>query len=37
MDKVLIWGSENIGTKPSWDELWLEIFKADNVDTRPDL
>lgn len=33
--KVLIWGSENIGTKPPWDELWLEIFEADNVASRP--
>lgn len=31
MDKVPIWGSENSGTKLPWNELWLEIVKADNV------
>lgn len=31
MDKVLIWGSENSGTKPPWNELWLEIVESDNV------
>ena len=31
MDKVLIFCSANSGSKPRWNEVWLEIFQADSA------